>query len=445
MILINLPPCSQAVPYQSTVTQFFKKQTKDNLNNTEQSTIPTSVVEDVKRSKQEDENVKEGQNVTLKSPNHDFEPEQESLQRKVEETIPSISRNPFSKVKSSCSSSSSKEVTSVKTFTTSDQSKRASISTTKSLSLKIRKRKHRTTVTSPDQERVNKKLCKSPSASEINSSSLVKNAIKIEGTTSNENDQLSSEDMDILAGYTSMEVPKHPKLSDLEDHCEVDRTREESTVRVRKVEYSSTRQTDSSKQCQQINYVKDEVSQISSVQLSPPKSQRNSLIKKQSNLPASPSFSPKKSTPKCFSPLLKRRPIYSLSKEGSSQIMDASLPLFSSPQEQRSDVKDVSVLSICSPPSGGLSKRVLFPSNCERQPLTSLSTSTANNHQNISAEDMEDEYGFDGDLDLMNQSELLSALDVSLTDLSNRLNRYLVLEKVSQMSTDHQTEMISGR
>ena len=375
--------------------------------------------------------------------NHDFESEQESLQREI---IPSKSRNPFSKVKSSCSSSSSKEVTSVKTFTTSDleytRSKRASISTTKSLSLKIRKRKHRTTVTSPDQERVNKKLCKSPSASEINSS-LVKNPIKIEGTTSNENDQLSSEDMDILAGYSSMEVPKHPKLSDLEVHCEVDRTREESTGRVRKVECSSTRQTDSSKQCQQINYVKDEVSQISSIHLSPPKS--NSLIKKQRNLPDSPTFSPKKSTPKCFSPLLKRRPNYSLSKEGSSQIMDASLPLFSSPQEQRSDVKDVSVLSICSPPSGGLSKRALFPSNCERQPLTSLSTSTANNHQNISAEDMEDEYGFDGDLDLMNQSELLSALDVSLTDLSNRLNRYLVLEKVSQMSTDHQTEMISGR
>lgn len=439
----------QAVPYQPTVTQFFKRQTKDNLNHTEQiNPNPTFISEDVKQ--EGDFNRK---NVTLKSPYHDLISKRESIQRKGGETTPSKSRNPISNGiggKTSSSSDSSKEVTSAKTFTNADQestmSKHASISTTKSLSLKTRKRKHRTTVTSPDQERVSKKSCKSPSVSVTNSSSSIKKAIKIEETTSNEND-LSGEDLEILARYTQsgIEVLKHPKLSDLEDYSKADRNRAQPTGGVRTLE-----QTEPSKQCQQNNCSKEETSQISnSVQLSS-KSLRKSLIKKQSKLPDSPSFSPRKSTPKCFSPLLRGGPSHSLSKEGSSQLfMDTSLPLFATPQEQRrSAIKEVSVLSSHSPSSGGLSKRVLFPSNDERQPLSSLSNSTANKHQTILAEDAEDEYGFEGDFnlsDIMDQSELLSELDVSLADVSNRLNRSLVLEKVSQMSTDHETDGTYGR
>lgn len=314
-------------------------------------------------------------------------------------------------------------------------------SSIKQLSLKNRKRKHhRVVITSPEDENPSNKYLKS---SDIISSSSPKKTIKIESTCLKGN-ELTNEDLDILTGYTSVEhTPRQPKLSDLDDHFyQVQQTKEECSEENNLVDGSPVHRNVSIEQTLSAKMFIEE----SSKKFSDCIPEKSVLVKSIACLPDSPSFSPRKSNPTCFSPLLEKSTSYSESKGTGSLVVDTSLPLFSTPiQEKDGGLREA---SLGLPLSKELTKRVLFPTSHEGRLMSSPSACTVDHMPKaIPNQDIDEEYGFKGGInlsDLLDQSSLISEPEVFPKSSSSDLNRYLVLEKVSQMSTDCAAEIISS-
>lgn len=202
-----------------------------------------------------------------------------------------------------------------------------------------------------------------------------------------EENGVSEDELDLLSMYAGgIQNQKTLRLSDLE-HCD-----------------NASPGTPSIESCPPDSTSRQEVS-------TPTKPQ---IVHNQ--LPLTPTFSPRRHSPKHFSPLLQRR-------AKCAQSLDTSSPATSTPEGS----KQIARLNT----SSGLTsskRRVLFSES------KSLVPSSVGNSSVSSGE-----YGFEDDVNLsefLDQSEFLREWDSSLSRQSPGLCRYLVLEKVSQMSSN---------
>ena len=241
-------------------------------------------------------------------------------------------------------------------------------SSRKPLSLKVRKRKYRTVI-SPE----NSMNLKSLSSSKI---------------PRVEENGLSEDEVDLLSMYAGViQNQKTLTLSDLE-HSD-----------------NASLETPSLESCPPDSTSRHEVS-------TPTKPQ---IIHNQ-QLPLTPTFSPRRHSPKHFSPFLQRR-------AKCTRSVDTNTPATSTPEGSGQIVRSHTSSDLTSS-----KRRVLFS---ESKPLAPSSV------ENMSVSS--GEYGFEDDMNLsefLDQSEFLREWDSSLSRQSPCLCRYLVLEKVSQMSSN---------
>ena len=278
----------------------------------------------------------------------------------------------------------------------------------KLLSLKIRKRKYRVTDTSPPSEQSLKKACTMNSldvskTSKLRSQAKVDNNCKVVKKSTTLLGNLSSEDEEMVLGYTNTPVPaKKLSLADLEHFEELK---------------------------EKHHFKADKDWSVQQHKCTPLRNQPHNLVDKTVTriVPFSPTFSPRKPTPTSFTHILEERSVASVGKHGSSEDLNTSVPLFSTPTNYSNVTAGLCTQRSSTQSVKATPQRTLFgKGENERMTGSSLSKQTSRNN-----------FSFGDDFDM---SELMdhSLLDESCEHKkgSYDLNRYLVLEATTQECID---------
>ena len=329
----------------------------------------------------------------------------------------------------------------------------------KLLSLKDRKRKHRTLSISPQSaERCSKKVCS--------------------GTTKNENVHPNSTDCQIPNG----DVLRHLERAEDNEKIEISSARKLShEFTMEETALMCGYALDSEQQRTEKLSLADldvDAKPPSSVSLGTPS--KDHLLSKMnrstlSSVPCSPSFSPRKPTPKAFSPFFERtRATSSVGKEGhlvngrvqgsvSIENLESSAVLFSTPATESSqgasqsmsksvprrtlkfDAPDKQVPDSASPVYRV--NETILPSTTHLLPSTSVLPPGETPHQSTASND---DFSFISDISLSEFADV-SCIDMEpeastvKTSKKFALNRHLVLEVTSQECSSEDAILCTGR